>query len=128
MEVKGTLARIDLSQLPDHLLARIAAGEHPLAVLASSVPVDAEGRPVLAALPAVAGVGRYPGSDQSELFAQALSNHYKPFRYETYEDENYYVLGKANRRRMTLDMLDFFDQFLKDSNAPPTESARASGR
>ncbi len=43
MEVKGALAHIDLSQLPDHLLARIAAGEHPLAVLASSVPVDAEG-------------------------------------------------------------------------------------
>ena len=67
----------------------------------------------------VHGAGRYPGSDQSELFAQALSNHYKPFRYETYEDENYYVLGKANRRRMTLDMLDFFDQFLKDSNTAP---------
>ena len=55
MEVKDTLAHIDLSQLPDHLLARIAAGEHPLAVLASSVPVDAEGRPVVAALPASAG-------------------------------------------------------------------------
>ncbi len=76
----------------------------------------------------VHGVGRYPGSDQSELFAQALQNHYKPFRYQTYENENYYVLGKANRRRMTLDMLDFFDQFLKDSNTAPTESARASGR
>ena len=31
------------------------------------------------------GVGRYPGSDQSELFAQALQNHYKPVRYETYD-------------------------------------------
>jgi dipeptidyl aminopeptidase/acylaminoacyl peptidase len=62
----------------------------------------------------VHGVGRYPGSDQSEIFAQALQNHYKPFRYQTYEGENYYVLGKANRRQMTLDMLEFFDQFLKD--------------
>lgn len=62
----------------------------------------------------VHGVGRYPGSDQSELFARALENHYKPFRYTTYPDENYYVYGKANRRKMLADMLDFFDQFLKD--------------
>jgi dipeptidyl aminopeptidase/acylaminoacyl peptidase len=69
----------------------------------------------------VHGVGRYPGSDQSELFAQALQNHYKPYRYKTYENENYYVLGKANRRRMALDMLEFFDQFLKDRiTAPPS--------
>lgn len=62
----------------------------------------------------VHGVGRYPGSDQSELFARALENHYKPFRYTTYPNENYYVYGKANRRKMLADMLDFFDQFLKD--------------
>ena len=55
MEVKGALAHIDLSQLPDHLLQRIANGEHPLAVLASAVPVDEEGRPNLAALPSPAG-------------------------------------------------------------------------
>lgn len=67
----------------------------------------------------VHGVGRCPGSDQSELFAQALTNHYKPFRYKTYEDENYYVLGRANRRQMTLDMLDFFDQFLRDDITNP---------
>ncbi len=62
----------------------------------------------------VHGVGRYPGSDQSELFAQALTNQYKPHRYKTYDDENYYVLGLANRRQLALDMLAFFDQFLKD--------------
>ena len=50
VEVKGTLARLDLSQLPDHLLARIAAGEHPLAVLASAAPVDGDGRPRLEAV------------------------------------------------------------------------------
>ena len=66
----------------------------------------------------VHGVGRYPGSDQSELFARALANHYKTYRYKTYEDENYYVLGKANRRRMALDMLEFFDQFLGEANGP----------
>ncbi|WP_419938981.1 prolyl oligopeptidase family serine peptidase [Candidatus Palauibacter sp.] len=62
----------------------------------------------------VHGVGRYPGSDQSEIFARALENHYKPFQYRTYPNENYYVYGKANRRRMLLDMLDFFEQFLRD--------------
>ncbi|WP_420636790.1 alpha/beta hydrolase family protein [Candidatus Palauibacter sp.] len=61
----------------------------------------------------VHGVGRYPGSDQSEIFARALENYYKPFQYKTYPNENYYVYGKANRRQMLLDMLDFFEQFLK---------------
>ena len=62
----------------------------------------------------VHGEGRYPGSDQSEIFARALENHYKPFEYTTYPNENYYVRGKANRRQMLLDMLDFFERFLKD--------------
>lgn len=62
----------------------------------------------------VHGVGRYPGSDQSELFAQGLRNHYKPFKYTTYDDEPYYVLSPANRRQLFLDMLAFFDQYLKD--------------
>ncbi len=64
MEVKGALAHIDLSQLPDHLLQRIANGEHPLAVLASAVPVDAEGRPVVAALPAGEGAGGGAGTGE----------------------------------------------------------------
>lgn len=62
----------------------------------------------------VHGEGRYPGSDQSEIFARALENHYKPFEYTTYPNENYYVRGKSNRRQMLLDMLDFFGRFLKD--------------
>ena len=74
----------------------------------------------------VHGVGRYPGSDQSEIFAQALENHYKLFRYETYEGETYYVSGKANRRQMLLDMLDFFDQFLKDGVVTNVRRATSS--
>ncbi|MDE2864449.1 MAG: S9 family peptidase [Gemmatimonadota bacterium] len=62
----------------------------------------------------VHGEGRYPGSDQSEIFAQALENFYKPFEYTTYPNENYYVYGKANRRQMLLDMLDFFRRYLND--------------
>lgn len=38
VELKTALSRIDLTQLPDHLLERIANGEHPLAVLASAQP------------------------------------------------------------------------------------------
>ena len=34
VDLRGSLAHIDVSQLPDHLLARIAAGEHPFSVLA----------------------------------------------------------------------------------------------
>ena len=34
VDLRATLAHVDLSQLPDHLLARIAAGEHPFSVLA----------------------------------------------------------------------------------------------
>ncbi len=37
LEIRGALANLDFSQLPDHLLARIAQGEHPLTVLASAV-------------------------------------------------------------------------------------------
>ena len=60
------------------------------------------------------GEGLYPGSDQSEIFAAALENHYKPFRLKAYPGETYYVRRKANRRQMLIDMLAFFDQFLKD--------------
>ncbi len=43
MELKGGLARLDLRQLPDHLLERIANGEHILSVLASAVPLCEDG-------------------------------------------------------------------------------------
>ena len=44
VDLRGSLAHIDLTLLPDHLLARIAAGEHPFSVLApgqggAAVPV-----------------------------------------------------------------------------------------
>ena len=38
MEFRGSLKNIDISRLPDALIARIADGEHPLAVLASATP------------------------------------------------------------------------------------------
>ena len=35
-EVKGSLTNLNLEALPDHLIARLAAGENPLGVLASA--------------------------------------------------------------------------------------------
>ncbi len=63
MEVKGTLAHLDLNRLLDHLLQRIADGEHPLAVLASAVPVGADGMPDLSALPLLPAGGAGAGSE-----------------------------------------------------------------
>ena len=41
VEMRGALAHIDISQLPDHLLQRVADGEHILSVLASAVELGA---------------------------------------------------------------------------------------
>ena len=98
-------------KLLEHELGAFATSEDVWRRSSAVTQVDKVATPLLM----VHGVGRYPGSDQSELFARALENHYKPFRYTTYPDENYYVYGKANRRKMLADMLDFFDQFLKDA-------------
>ncbi len=40
MEVRGSLASLDVSRLPDEALSRIIGGEHPLSVLASLSPAD----------------------------------------------------------------------------------------
>lgn len=97
-------------KLLEHELGAFATSEEVWRRSSAVTQVDKVATPLFM----VHGVGRYPGSDQSELFARALENHYKPFRYTTYPGENYYVYGKANRRKMLADMLDFFDQFLKD--------------
>lgn len=61
----------------------------------------------------VHGEGRYPGSPQSRLFASALQEHYKPFRYKAYPGETYYVYGRDNRRQLLQDMEAFFDVYLR---------------
>lgn len=60
------------------------------------------------------GKGRYPESPQSELFAIALQKYSKVFRIKSYPGENYYVRRLENRRQMLLDMLEFFDKYLKN--------------
>ena len=43
VEIRGGLATLEMSMLPDEAVARIAAGEHPLAVLAGLPRKDAAG-------------------------------------------------------------------------------------
>jgi dipeptidyl aminopeptidase/acylaminoacyl peptidase len=62
----------------------------------------------------VHGAGRYPGYQQTYDFARALQRHQKPFRYNVYPGENYYVSSRENRRQLWLDMLKFLNQQLKD--------------
>lgn len=61
----------------------------------------------------VHGEGRYPGSPQSRMFASALQEHYKPFRYKAYPGETYYVYGRDNRRQLLRDMEAYFDFYLR---------------
>ena len=62
----------------------------------------------------VHGEGFFPESEASHNFAAALEKNYKVFQHIAYPNENYYVRSRANRRQMLLDMLQFFDEFLKD--------------
>lgn len=43
VDIRGGLAAIDVTQLPDEAIARIRAGEHPLAVLASLAKTAGQG-------------------------------------------------------------------------------------
>lgn len=61
----------------------------------------------------VHGEGRYPGSPQSRMFASALQERYKVFRYATYPGETYYVRSRANRRALLRDMEAFLDFYLR---------------
>ena len=52
-------------------------------------------------------------------FARALDQHYKIYRYKSYPSGSYYISGRQSTRQKLLDMLEFFDQFLKGSVAGP---------
>jgi dipeptidyl aminopeptidase/acylaminoacyl peptidase len=60
------------------------------------------------------GEGGLPRSSASRDFVKAMEKEYKSVRYKTYPNEGYYVQSLPNTRQMWLDMLDFFNQFLKD--------------
>ena len=59
------------------------------------------------------GEGGLPRSAASADFVKAMEKEYKTVRYKTYPNEGYYVGSLANTRQMWLDMLGFFDEFLK---------------
>ena len=52
--------------------------------------------------------------DRIEAFAAALEKEYKTVRYKAYPNEGYYVTSLVGTRQMWLDMLDWFDRYLKD--------------
>jgi dipeptidyl aminopeptidase/acylaminoacyl peptidase len=76
----------------------------------------------------VHGEGQFPNSHASRKFAAEMERYYKVFRYETYPGENYYVSSPANQRKMFLDMLTFFDLYLKDGTAPAARTAAGGAR
>ncbi len=56
-----------------------------------------------------------PRSVASRLFVDRLEMHYKPFKYKTYPNENYYIQSPDNVRVLLGDMRDYFDEYLKDN-------------
>ena len=74
---------------------------------------------VTAPLFAIWGEGRFPESDQTYLFAKELERHYKTVRSKAYQGETFYIYSPANVKQMLLDMLDFFDQYLRDDVRTP---------
>jgi dipeptidyl aminopeptidase/acylaminoacyl peptidase len=60
-----------------------------------------------------------PRSVASRLFVDRLEMRYKPFKYKTYPNENYYIRNAANIRALLGDMQDYFDQYLKDNVREP---------
>ena len=71
------------------------------------------------------GEGRWPGSDNSKRYIDELDRNYKYFRSKVYYGENYYVTGRGNVRVMLVDMLDFFDQYLKINVVSPSAPVSA---
>ncbi|MEM7028560.1 MAG: S9 family peptidase [Chloroflexota bacterium] len=60
----------------------------------------------------VHGEGRYPSSDASAKFAQALEQAYKIYEYKIYPNECYYVRSTENLAEMYPDIVDFMDRYL----------------
>ena len=52
--------------------------------------------------------------DVAHGFAAALEKEYKTVKYKAYPNEGYYVQSLSGTRQMWLDMLDWFDRYLKD--------------
>lgn len=64
----------------------------------------------------------------SQEFVHALDRLNKVVRYKVYPGESYYVTGRASARQVLLDLLAFFDQYLRDPDAPAAAAGRAAER
>jgi dipeptidyl aminopeptidase/acylaminoacyl peptidase len=74
------------------------------------------------------GEGKWPWTDAGLEFARALEKEYKPFKYKVYRGENYYVQSTANVRQMWLDVLEWFDLYLRGRTTPAADRAGAAAR
>ena len=74
------------------------------------------------------GEGHFPESNQMREFANEMERLYKVVRWKVYPNENFYVMSLTNTRQMLLDMLDFFNQYLKDKVVTGTNAEALSGR
>lgn len=74
------------------------------------------------------GEGKWPWTDAGLEFARALEREYKTFKYRVYPNENYYVLSTPNVRQMLLDMLEWFDLYLRDRAGPGADHAGVRSR
>ena len=59
----------------------------------------------------VNGHGRYPSSDASSKFAEALQQEYKTFEHKIYPNECYYVQSEDNLSEMYQDIIGFLDRY-----------------
>jgi dipeptidyl aminopeptidase/acylaminoacyl peptidase len=50
-------------------------------------------------------------------FVHGLDRHNKPVKYKVYPGETYYIGGRENAKQVLLDLLDWFDLYLKDGVA-----------
>ncbi len=62
--------------------------------------------------------GVYPIPASLE-FVHELDRFNKVVKYKIYPGESYYVTGRENSRQVLLDMLEWFDRYLKDGIPPP---------
>ena len=74
------------------------------------------------------GEGHFPESNQMREFANEMERLYKVYRAKAYPNENFYVMTLVNTRQMMLDMLDFFNQYLKDKVVTGGNAEALSGR
>jgi dipeptidyl aminopeptidase/acylaminoacyl peptidase len=59
------------------------------------------------------GEGQLPRSDDSRRFVEAMRREYKTVEHKVYSGECYYVRTRTNLRQMYLDMVEFFDRYLR---------------